>query len=42
VAGYTRMALFRESFIRDIEVDAIDTSIRWYRRGGQYRVVMST
>lgn len=40
--GYSLMAMFRESRIRQTEVDAVDTSIRWYRRGGQYRVVMST
>ena len=41
VAGYSVMALFRESRIRMTEVDAIDTSIRWYRRGGNYRLVVS-
>ena len=42
VAGYSLMALFRESPIREIEVDEVDTSIRWYRRGGNYRLVLST
>jgi len=41
VPGYAPMAVFRESRIRATEVDAGDTSIRWYRRGGHYRVVMS-
>jgi hypothetical protein len=42
VAGYSLMALFRESVIRGTEVDAIDSSIRWLRRGGNYRLVVST
>lgn len=42
VAGYSPMLLQRESRIRMTEVDAIDSSIRWYRRGGNYRLVMST
>lgn len=42
VTGYAPMALYRESRIRATEVDQADTSIRWYRRGGNYRVVMST
>ena len=41
VAGYTWMTLHRESRIRQTEVDEADTSIRWYRRGGNYRVQMS-
>lgn len=42
VAGYSLMTLHRESRTRFIDVDEVDASIRWYRRGGQYRVVMST
>jgi hypothetical protein len=42
VAGYSLMTLYREERTRITEVDAVDASIRWYRRGGQYRVVMST
>jgi len=42
VAGYSLMALFRESRIRLTEVDAADNAIRWYRRGGNYRLVVST
>lgn len=42
VSGYALMALHREARIRLPEVDAVDASIRWDRRGGQYRVVMST
>lgn len=41
-AGYAPMAIYRESRIRLTEVDDLDSSIRWYRRGGNYRVVMST
>lgn len=41
VAGYTWMDVHRESRIRMTEVDDQDTTIRWYRRGGQYRVQMS-
>lgn len=41
VAGYTWMTLHREARIRITEVDDVDTSIRWYRRGGQYRLQMS-
>lgn len=40
-AGYSWMRLHRESRIRLIEVDEVDSSIRWYRRGGNYRVQMS-
>jgi len=42
VAGYSLMALYRESRIRLTEVDAVDSAIRWYRRGGNYRLVVST
>jgi hypothetical protein len=42
VAGYTLMALHRESRIRITEVDDVDPAIRWFHRGGQYRLVMST
>ena len=41
VTGYTWMTLHRESRIRQTEVDEADTSIRWYRRGGNYRLQMS-
>ena len=41
-AGYSLMTMRRESRIRVTEVDDIDASIRWYHRGGNYRVVMST
>lgn len=42
VAGYTHMAMFRESPIREAERDDADASILWYRRGGRYRVMVST
>lgn len=41
VAGYACMTLHRESRIRVTEVDALDPSLRWYRRGGNYRCQMS-
>lgn len=40
VAGYTWMAMHRESRVRMTEIDEVDPSIRWFRRGGNYRVVM--
>lgn len=42
VAGYSYMTMRRESRVRFTEVDDEDTSIRWFHRGGNYRVVMST
>ena len=41
VAGYAPMALYRESRIRLTEIDDADASIRWHRRGGHFRLVMS-
>lgn len=41
VAGYSLMTMHREERTRITEVDDADASIRWYRRGGQYRLVMS-
>lgn len=41
VTGYAWMTMFRESRLRGTEVDALDTAIRWYRRGGRYRVQMA-
>jgi Protein of unknown function (DUF3168) len=41
VAGYTWMTCHRESRIRLTEVDQQDETIRWVRRGGNYRVTMS-
>jgi hypothetical protein len=41
VSGYALMTMHRESRVRLTEVDDADSSIRWYRRGGQYRVQMS-
>lgn len=41
VAGYTCMTMHREARLTpQVEVDEVDPSIRWFRRGGQYRVVM--
>lgn len=45
VPGYSTMAIHRfedDPRIRTTEVDEVDSSIRWYHRGGHYRVVMST
>jgi hypothetical protein len=41
VAGYGLMDLAREEFVRGVEGDAIDPSIRWKRRGGHYRVMVT-
>jgi len=41
VTGYTWMATYRERPERHTEVDDLDASIKWNRRGGQYRVQMA-
>lgn len=41
VAGYTWMCCHRESRTRFTEVDQIDSALRWFRRGGMYRVQFS-
>jgi len=41
VAGYTWMTVHRERVERKTETDDLDTSIKWNRRGGQYRVQFS-
>lgn len=41
VSGYVTMTVIRESRTRRTEVDDADPSIRWHRRGGNYRVQMS-
>lgn len=41
VVGYTWMCCHRESRTRMTEVDAIDPNLRWFRRGGMYRVQFS-
>lgn len=38
VEGFGLMTMHREEFVRGLEVDEIDRSIRWKRRGGRYRV----
>lgn len=40
--GYSTMVVRRQSRFRTTEVDDVDPTIRWYHRGGQYEVVMST
>jgi hypothetical protein len=41
VAGYTWSTMHRVEPVRMTEVDEVDPSIRWNRRGGQYFVEMS-
>lgn len=41
VSGYTTFEVSREQRIRATEVDDIDPTLRWYHRGGQYRVQMT-
>jgi len=41
VAGYTWSTMHRLEPVRMTEVDEVDPSIRWHRRGGQYFVQMS-
>lgn len=41
VSGYTTAGIYRDSRVRITEVDDMDSSIRWYHRGGYYRVVMA-
>lgn len=38
VTGYTLMRMHREERIRTTEVDDTDPSVRWWHRGGLYRV----
>ena len=46
VTGYSLMTMDRAPdetpWIHETEVDDVDPMIRWYSRGGHYRVVMST
>lgn len=43
VPGYGLMAMYRESRLTpQVEVDDVNTEIRWFHRGGIYRVLMST
>jgi len=41
VSGYTHIVMHRESRVRLTEVDDVDASIRWFHRGGHYRVQQS-
>src|SRR5262245_13156209 len=42
VPRYTLMAMYREVRVRPpVEVDDVDPTIRWYHRGGHYRVMMA-
>ena len=38
IAGYELMSCVRAERVRGTEVDDADPSIRWYHRGGRYRV----
>jgi hypothetical protein len=42
VAGYSLMVMQREERVRDTEQDDLDPAILWHRRGGRYRISMST
>lgn len=42
IAGYGLARLARESRVRFPEPDSTDPSLRWERRGGFYRLVVST
>jgi hypothetical protein len=41
VPGYAWMMTTREGRFRQTERDAINPTIRWFRRGGHYRLMMS-
>jgi hypothetical protein len=42
VPGYTQMVMVREKRERPpVEIDDVDPNIRWYHRGGHYRVMMA-
>jgi len=41
IAGYRWMCCYRESRFRTIEVDDVDPSLRWHRRGANWRIQMS-
>jgi hypothetical protein len=42
VPGYALMTMHRESRWKKTEADEADPSILWFRRGGNYRLMMST
>lgn len=42
VAGYKLMLMQREERVRETEQDDVDPAILWHRRGGRYRLTMST
>lgn len=42
VTGYKLMVMQREERFRTLERDDADPSITWHRRGGHYRLTMST
>lgn len=40
-AGYECMTVYRERPIRETDVDDRDPALRWFHRGGEYRVQMA-
>lgn len=41
IPGYQVMEMTREEFVRGLEVDDVDPTIKWRRRGGRYRIRMT-
>jgi hypothetical protein len=41
IAGYGLMVMRRVERTRMIEVDAVDSAIRWFRRGGRYQLMVA-
>jgi hypothetical protein len=41
VSGWTLVELTCEEPVEDVEVDGVDPAIRWFRRGGMYRIQMA-
>ena len=41
IPGYTHMSTLRVERVRETEVDAIDSDIRWQLSGGDYEIVVS-
>jgi hypothetical protein len=41
VDGYGWMTMYRERPIRETDTDDLDPSLRWFHRGGEYRVQMA-
>ena len=41
IPGYLLTACYREDRVRNIEKDEIDPDVRWFHRGGRYRIQAS-